>query len=85
MPRRAITLGAMSRIALALALLAVAVLPAAADARFIVRPTEMLEAHLHNTDGQDWHVQMQANHDGMRLATVDDVIRSYPVPLLPHA
>ena len=30
----------------------------------------MFEDHLHNTGGNDWHVQLQANNTGTRLSTI---------------
>lgn len=58
----------MSRSVLA-ALLALLLLPVAAEAAK-PRPKAMLEAHRHNTGGHDWHVQVDVNNSGTRLATV---------------
>lgn len=44
-------------------------LPSAADAAK-PRPKAMLEAHKHNTGGQDWHVQLEVNNKATRLLTV---------------
>lgn len=51
------------------ALAAIALLPVAADAA-APRPKAMLEAHRHNTGGQDWHVQLEVNKNSTRLVTV---------------
>jgi hypothetical protein len=34
------------------------------------RPKAMLDAHKHNTGGQDWHVQLEVNKQSNRLTTV---------------
>jgi hypothetical protein len=58
----------MSRSVVA-ALAAVFLLPAVADAAK-PRPKAMLEAHQHNTGGQDWHVQIEVNKAATKLVTV---------------
>lgn len=56
---------------LLLAVLALAaVVPATAAAAGPARPKTMFEDHLHNTGGNDWHVQLQANDTGTRLSTI---------------
>lgn len=44
-------------------------IPVAADA-VKPRPKTMVEADQHNTGGNDWHVQLEANNRATRLATV---------------
>lgn len=62
------TVSPMLRSALAI-VAGLALLPAAAEAAK-PRSKAMLEAHLHNTNGHDWHVQVDVNKPGTKLATV---------------
>jgi hypothetical protein len=51
------------------AVAALCLLPAAADAAK-PRPKAMLDAHKHNTGGNDWHVQLEVNKQSNRLTTI---------------
>jgi hypothetical protein len=48
---------------------ALVLLPGAADAAK-PRPKAMLDAHKHNTGGNDWHVQLEVNNKSSKLSTV---------------
>jgi hypothetical protein len=56
--------------ALLVGLILLGAFPVASAVAAPARPKTMFEDHLHNTGGNDWHVQLQANNTGTRLTTI---------------